>query len=134
LVALVQEKYRYTREHAQQEVDRQLQAYRERMEASGVSRMGETVKTAAQDMASSLTEKVSEVRTKAQESAMTAASAVTDTVKGAGAYLQEKRVGQITGDLAALVSRYPITSVLIGLGLGFLLARSLGRERPTQGS
>jgi predicted aconitase len=104
------------------------------MEAFGISRMGETVKTAAQDMACSLTGTVSEVRTKDQESAMTAASAVTDTVKGAGAYLQEKRVGQITGDLTALVSRYSITSVLIGLGLGFLLARSLGSDPPTQGS
>ena len=39
-----------------------------------------------------------------------------------------------TGDLVALVRRYPVTSVLIGLGVGVLLARSLGvgpaRARP----
>jgi hypothetical protein len=29
------------------------------------------------------------------------------------------------------VRRYPVTSVLIGLGVGVLLARSLGRTRST---
>ena len=134
LVALVQEKYRYTWERAQQEVDRHLQAYCEQLEASGVRRMGETVTTTAQDMASHLAETVGEVRAKAQETATATAGAVTDTVKGAGAYLHEKGLAQLTGDLAALISRYPITSLLVGLGLGFLLARSLGKGRTSQGS
>jgi hypothetical protein len=41
------------------------------------------------------------------------------------------RLEQYTGDVVALVRRYPVTSVLIGLGAGVLLARSLGRARPT---
>jgi uncharacterized protein YjbJ (UPF0337 family) len=43
LVALVQEKYRYTRERAQQEVDRRLQEYSHKLGASGASRISETV-------------------------------------------------------------------------------------------
>jgi hypothetical protein len=38
---------------------------------------------------------------------------------------------QYTGDVVALVRRYPVASVLIGLGVGVLLARSLGRAWPT---
>ena len=134
LVGLVQERYGYVRERAQQEVERRLQEYSAQIEASGVSRIGATVTAAAQDMASRLGETAGEVTAKAQETAATAAGRVTDTVKGAGAYLQEKGMGQITGDLAALVSRYPMTSVLIGLGVGFLLGRSLARARPAQES
>ncbi len=36
---------------------------------------------------------------------------------------------QYTGDLVPLVRRYPVTSVLIGLGVGVLLARGFGRGR-----
>ena len=134
LVGLVQERYGYARERAEQEVERRWQEYRDMLEASGVRRMGETVTATAQDVASRLTETVDEVTAKAQETAATAASTVTDTVKGAGAYLQEKGMGQITGDLTALVRRYPVPSLLIGLGIGYLLGRTLGRERTAQGS
>jgi hypothetical protein len=91
--------------------------------------MGETVRATAQDVASRLTEAAGGVTAKAQETASTAASTVTDTVKGTGAYLQGKDMGQITGDLTALVQRYPIPSLLIGLGIGYLLGRSLGKAR-----
>src|SRR5919204_1073916 len=52
LVSIVQERYGYARERAQQEVERRWQEYRAQMEASGVSRMGETVRATAQDVAS----------------------------------------------------------------------------------
>jgi hypothetical protein len=41
------------------------------------------------------------------------------------------RLGQYTGDVVALMRRYPVTSALVGLGVGVLLARSLRRARPT---
>lgn len=129
LVGLVQERYGYARERAAQEVERRLKEYSDTLEASGVSRMGETVRATAQDVASRLSETASEVTAKAQETASTAASAVTDTVKGAGAYLQEKGMGRITGDLTSLVRRYPVPSLLIGLGIGYLLGRSVGKAR-----
>jgi uncharacterized protein YjbJ (UPF0337 family) len=134
LVGLMQERYGYARERAEQEVERRLKAYSDQMEASGVRQMGETVQTAAQEVASRLTETAGEVRATVQETASTAASAVADTVKGAGGYLQEKGMDQITGDLAGLIRRYPVSSLLIGLGIGLLLGRSLGKATTTQGS
>jgi hypothetical protein len=56
---------------------------------------------------------------------------VTETVQTAGASLQAVSLDQVAGDLVALVRRYPVASVLIGLGVGVLLARSLGRPRPS---
>jgi uncharacterized protein YjbJ (UPF0337 family) len=129
LVSLVQERYGYARERAQQEVERRWQEYRAQMAASGGNRMGEAVTAAAQDVASRLSETAGQVSAKAQETASTAASTVADIVKGAGVYLQEKGMDQIPGGLADIIGRYPISSLLIGMGLGFLLGRSLGKER-----
>jgi uncharacterized protein YjbJ (UPF0337 family) len=120
LVGLMQERYGYARERAEQEVERRLQEYSDQMEASGVRQMGETVKTAAQDVAARLT-----------ETAATTASAVADTVKGAVGYLQAKGMDQIMGDLTGLIRRYPIPALLIGLGIGLLVGRSLGKATMT---
>ncbi len=57
----------------------------------------------------------------------TAATAVADKLEVAGFYLQEKPLKDIPGDLSVLVRRYPVQSVLIGLGIGYLLARSRRR-------
>jgi len=56
-----------------------------------------------------------------------AATAVADTLSAAGSYLQEKKVEHVAGDVADLIRRYPIPSLLIGLGIGYLLARSTRR-------
>jgi uncharacterized protein YjbJ (UPF0337 family) len=105
LVGLLQERYGYARERAEQEVERRLQEYSDQMEASGVRQMGEMVKTAA--------------------------SAVADTVKGAGGYLQAKGMDQIMRDLTGLIRRYPVPALLIGLGIGLLVGRSLGKATMT---
>jgi uncharacterized protein YjbJ (UPF0337 family) len=126
LVRVLQERYRYTRERAQEEVDRRLQAY----QTTG-SPMAEALTTAAQEAASRLTETAEAVRAQAAAAASTAAAAVTETVQGAGPSLQAPSLDQLTDDLVALVRRYPVASVLIGLGVGALLARSLGRARPS---
>jgi len=42
----------------------------------------------------------------------------------AASYLQEKRLADIATDFAGLVRKYPVQSLLIGLGLGYLLTRS----------
>jgi uncharacterized protein YjbJ (UPF0337 family) len=98
LVRVIQERYQYLRERAQEEVDRRLRAYQ-----TMASPMAEAMITADDDAASHLTE------------------------TAAGTSLLD----QYTGDLVVLVRRYPVASVLIGLGVGVLLARSLGRTRPT---
>jgi uncharacterized protein YjbJ (UPF0337 family) len=134
LIGLMQERYGYARERAAQEVEQRLKEYTDQLQASGVRQMGETVQTAAQEVASRLTETEGEVRATLQETVATAASAVADTVKGAGGYLQETGMNQMTGDLVGLIRRHPVASVLIGLGVGLLVGRSLGKATTTPGS
>jgi uncharacterized protein YjbJ (UPF0337 family) len=105
LVRVIQERYQFLRERAQDEVDQRLQTYQ-----TGGSPMAEAFIAAAEEAASRLTE------TAEQGQAAAAGPSVLD---------------RYTGDLAALVRRYPVTSVLIGLGVGVLLARSLRRTRPS---
>ena len=134
LVGLLQERYGYARERAEQEVERCVQAYRDQREASGVRQMGETVNTTAHDVAARLTETAGAVGATFQETAATAARAVADTVKGAGGYLQAKGMDPITGDVTGLIRRYPVAAVLIGLGIGWLLSRTLGKATTTEGA
>jgi uncharacterized protein YjbJ (UPF0337 family) len=129
LIGLMQERYGYARERAEQEVDRRLQEYS--AQSAGVAA---TVTTAAQDVASRVTETAGTAAAKAQEMAGAAATTVTDTVAGAGTYLQEKGVQGLSGDLTGLIRRYPVPALLIGLGIGFVLGRSLGKATTTQGS
>ena len=129
LISVVQQRYGYPRERAQQEVERRLQESGER--TAGVAA---TVTSAAQDAASSVAETAGTAATQAQEMAGAAATAVTDTVAGAGAYLQEKGVQALPGDLAGLIRRYPIPAVLIGLGIGLWLGRILGKATTTEGA
>jgi uncharacterized protein YjbJ (UPF0337 family) len=118
LISVVQQRYGYPRERAQQEVDRRLQEYGE-----GTAGVAATVTSAAQDVASGVA-----------ETAGTAATAVTDMVAGAGTYIQEKGVQALPGDLTALIRRYPVPAVLIGLGIGLLLGRALGKATTAEGA
>jgi uncharacterized protein YjbJ (UPF0337 family) len=102
LVRVIQERYHYLREHAQDEVDRRLQAY----QTTGTP-MAEAMITAAEEVASRLTE-AGEGRATAMGVAL---------------------LDRYTGGLVALVRRHPVASVLIGVGMGVLLARSLGSTR-----
>jgi uncharacterized protein YjbJ (UPF0337 family) len=129
LISVVQQRYGYTRERAQQEVEQRLREYGE--QTAGVAA---TVTNAAQNVASNVSETAGTVAAKAQEMVGAAAATVTDTVTGAGTYLQEKGVQALPGDLAGLIRRYPIPALLIGLGVGFILARSLGIGRTAPGS
>ena len=115
LIRLVQDKYGYIRERAEQEVDRRLREYRDTMEGGGGGAQGTAAGVAAM---------AGEVGTKMQDMATTAASSVTSTVSGAGTYLQD-----VPGDLIGLIRRYPLPSLFVGIGIGFLLARSLGQMR-----
>jgi uncharacterized protein YjbJ (UPF0337 family) len=129
LISLLQQRYGYTREHAQQEVERRIQEYGE--QTAGVAA---TVTSAAQGVASTVTETAGTAAAKAQEMAGAAATAVTDTVAGAGTYVQEKGVQALPGDFVELIRRYPVPALLIGLGIGFVLGRSLGTGRTTPGA
>jgi uncharacterized protein YjbJ (UPF0337 family) len=127
LISIVQQRYGYPRERAQQEVERRLQEYGGR--TAGVAA---TVNSAAQGVASSMAETAGTAATQAQEMAGAAATAVTDTVARAGTYVQEKGVQALPGDLAGLIRRYPVPAVLIGVGIGFWLSRTLGKASTTE--
>jgi hypothetical protein len=53
-----------------------------------------------------------------------ATSAVADTLESGGRYLQEHGLSGIGDDMTNLIRRNPIPAVLVGIGIGFLLARA----------
>jgi ElaB/YqjD/DUF883 family membrane-anchored ribosome-binding protein len=83
-------------------------------DAAGGTQRGEPLKTAAEVVASRLTETVEEERVTAQ---------------GAGGDVPVQRWHQITGDVAGVIRRYPAASMLIGLGIGFGMGLLVGRRR-----
>lgn len=54
-----------------------------------------------------------------------ASHAVGDALEKGGKYLEEKKISGMAGDLTDLIKRNPIPALLVGIGLGFLLARTL---------
>jgi hypothetical protein len=80
------------------------------------------------------TQRYGALRRSTEAATAKAITTVADTVVGAGAYLQEKGGEGRTGNLAVWVRRYPSASLLIGLGVGFLLGRRLGNAATAQGS
>jgi ElaB/YqjD/DUF883 family membrane-anchored ribosome-binding protein len=54
-----------------------------------------------------------------------ASSAVADTLENSGRYIQEEGFSGMMDDLSGVIRRNPIPAVLVGLGLGFLLGRTL---------
>jgi uncharacterized protein YjbJ (UPF0337 family) len=135
LIGLLQERYGYTREQAEQEVERRLQEYSDKT-ARVVARMsvkarelGATAATKANQAAPVIGEKMkslaSAIRGKApHEGKMgTTATKVAGGLESASYYLQERKFDHLGEDFRGLVRRYPLQSILVGLGLGFLLAR-----------
>jgi ElaB/YqjD/DUF883 family membrane-anchored ribosome-binding protein len=53
-----------------------------------------------------------------------AASVVADRLQAGGQYLQQHGLEDMTEDVTALVRRYPMQAVLVGLGIGFLLGQT----------
>lgn len=155
LLGVLQEKYGYTREEARREVDRRLQEYDERMgqtmqnaahdEASNGGSMADAAKGKIKESAAGAATKVAQaasvvgekigslaevIREKAplQGTVRTAATVVAKKLDAAGSYLQEKDLGDMGGDLARLIRRYPLPALLIGLGIGYLWGRSRGDQ------
>ena len=138
LIGLIQERYGYTREQAEQEIERRLQEYGDKTGGAVASmsararEFGATAAKKANEAAPVLGEKVkslaSAIRGKAPHEGKigTTATKVAGGLESASCYLQEKKFDHLGEDVSGLVRRYPLRSVLIGLGLGFLLA---GRKK-----
>lgn len=55
----------------------------------------------------------------------TASTSLADSLESGSRYLQEHGFGEMAEDVTTLIRRNPIPAVLIGIGVGFLLARSI---------
>lgn len=53
-----------------------------------------------------------------------ATSAVADTLESSGRYLEESGLSGIGDDLTSMIRRNPVPALLVGIGLGFLIARA----------
>lgn len=71
------------------------------------------------------------IREKTPSSGMmgSASSAVADSLERTGRYLEEEGLGGMAEDLTDLIRRNPIPSLLVGVGIGFMLARAMTPRR-----
>jgi len=76
-----------------------------------------------------MTEVAQTIREKAPTSGPVAdvADTAAHTLERAGTYLQQQDLTDMRADLEGIIRRHPIESLLIGLGIGYLLARSTRR-------
>jgi hypothetical protein len=56
-----------------------------------------------------------------------AATKVADTLEKGGRYLQAEGLSGMAGDLTNVIRRNPIPAVLVGIGVGYLIAHALRR-------
>jgi uncharacterized protein YjbJ (UPF0337 family) len=135
LIGLLQERYGYSREQAEQEFERRVQEYGGKIgRAVGTisvkaRELGATAARRANEAAPVIGEKMkslaSAIRGKAPHEGKigTTATKVAGGLESASYYLQEKKFDHLGEDVRGLVRRYPLQSLLVGVGLGFLLAR-----------
>ncbi len=134
LVGLLQERYGYTREQADREVEWRLQEYDEKTAAALASmsakarEFGATAAKKANEAAPVIGEKMKSLAGAIREKAPRegkmgiTATKVAGGLESASDYLEEKKFEHLGEDFRGLVRRYPLRSILIGLGLGFFLA------------
>jgi ElaB/YqjD/DUF883 family membrane-anchored ribosome-binding protein len=76
-----------------------------------------------------MTDVAQTIRDKAPSSGPIAnvAETAADTLEHAGSYLQQQDLADMRADLEGIIRRHPIESLLVGFGIGYLLARSMRR-------
>lgn len=86
------------------------------------------VETAMNATGEQFTNLAQTVRERAPEGRMgDVASTAADAIERSGQYLQQADLQSIRGDLERIIRDRPIESLLVGLGVGYLLARSMRR-------
>lgn len=110
LIGAVQEKYGQTREQAEREVERRFSEY-----GNTGGGIGSNLRSRVDELGASVSNRASE-----------AAGAVASGVESARSYFQDRDFDELTGDIVQWVRRYPIQACLIGIGLGYLIARTIG--------
>ena len=135
LIGLVQERYGYARDHAVYEVEQRLKEFNAKTGGAignltaKAQELGATAANKANEAATVVGEKIGSLANVIREKApregtvATAATAVVDGLESTSFYLREKKFEHLAKDVTALVRTYPIQFILIGVGLGYLLAR-----------
>ena len=135
LIGLVQERYGYTREHAEREVEMRFKEFGDKSGGAFANmtakaqELGSTAANKANEAAAVVGEKIGSMANVIRDNAphdgpvSNAATAVVEGLESASSYLKEKKFDQLAKDVTALVHTYPVQSLLIGVGLGYLLAR-----------
>jgi len=89
------------------------------------SNVGQKAEDATSAMASSMKSLAGTLRESVPQGGMLGAASATvaNTLESSGRYLQEEGLRGIGEDLTHLIRRNPIPALLLGIGLGYLLAQ-----------
>ena len=100
-------------------------------QAKGVaSTLGHKAEDATHAVGSGMQSLGSTVREKLPHSGVVgaAASSIAGGLESGGQYLQEEGLGGIAKDMTNLIRRNPVPAMLVGLALGFIIARATARS------
>ena len=87
--------------------------------------VGERAKDAASAVGSGMKSLAGTIRdhTPSEGVLRAASSSLVESLESGGRYLQEEGLGEIAKDITNLVRRHPIPALLVGVGIGFVLAK-----------
>jgi ElaB/YqjD/DUF883 family membrane-anchored ribosome-binding protein len=63
------------------------------------------------------------VRDRLPQEGRQASTALSDQISAAGRYLQQKGLRDMRANMESVIRQYPVQSLLLGAGLGYLLSR-----------
>jgi hypothetical protein len=91
------------------------------------SKVGEKAEDATASVGKGMENLGKKVREKGPESGFfgKATEGVAGALETSGKYLEDKNLSGMAGDLASMIKRNPIPAMLVGIGLGFLLAKTM---------
>jgi ElaB/YqjD/DUF883 family membrane-anchored ribosome-binding protein len=95
--------------------------------SEAASYVGQKAEDATSSVGSSMKSLAGSIREHTPNMLGGAGSAVASTLESGGRYLEEQGLSGIGEDLTDLIRRNPIPSLLIGIGVGFLIARATRR-------
>ena len=97
--------------------------------------VGESCSDRIDDVMSSTGDKLSSLANTMKDSVPTngklrsALTTVADGIESSGTYLSEHGVNDVSKDISGLVKRYPLRSILVGLGIGVVAGRIMKSGR-----
>ena len=135
MVLRLQEAYGYDLNYAEQEVERRFNEYSEKAGetvanlTSKAQEVGANAAGKANDAAAAVGDKMESLAVAIRANAPsegrvgTVATSIAGGLTTASTYLRDKKYGNLGKDVTGLVRAYPVQSLLIGVGVGYLLAR-----------